>query len=72
MTSAREMNESSTQKSQEPGELGQPLWAVVSFDQVEAIGLTYAEAEQKMLELDAKGTTGLCIVTNDAASRITI
>jgi hypothetical protein len=71
MTSAQKMNESSTQKSQEPGELDQPLWAVVSFEQIEATGLTYAEAEQKMRELDGEDVAGLCIITNDAASRIT-
>lgn len=71
MLSVPAMNESSIQKTQEPSELDQPFWAVVSFEQVEVTGLTYAQAEQKMQELDAKSITGLCIVTDDAASRIT-
>lgn len=52
-------------------ELDEPLWSVVSFDQREAGGLTYAQAVQLMSELDALDVTGLCIVTDAAAGRIT-
>jgi hypothetical protein len=65
------MSETSTQKRQDKGELDQPHWAVVSFDQVEATGLTYPQAVEKMRELDANDVAGLCIVTDDAAARIT-
>ena len=71
MISARDMSETSTRKTPEQSELDQPHWAVVSFEQVEATGLTYTQADKKMRELDARGVAGLCIVTDDAASRIT-
>ena len=51
-------------------ELLEPIWAVVSFDRVEAIGLTYAAAAAKMAELDSRKTNGLCIITDEAAARM--
>jgi hypothetical protein len=51
-------------------ELDEPIWAVVSFERIEATDLGYHEAEQLMSELDVRGVRGLCIVTNEAASRI--
>jgi len=71
MVSARDMSDTSTKKRQDQSELARPHWAVVSFDRVEATGQTYSQAVEKMSELDAKGVAGLCIVTGDAASRIT-
>jgi hypothetical protein len=65
------VSETSTKKRQDQNELDQPYWAVVSFDQVEATGLTYPEAAEKMRELDENDVAGLCIVTDDAAWRIT-
>ena len=53
-----------------PNELREAFWSVISFDKCEASGLTYAEAEQKIAELDAKGVSGLCIVTDETADRI--
>jgi len=52
-------------------ELTEPMWSVVSFDRCEASGLTYAEAAEKLAELELNRTAGLCIVTDDAAGRIT-
>lgn len=51
-------------------ELDQPLWTVVSFSQIEAGGMTYAQADKLMSELDAYGVPGLCITTDKAAARI--
>lgn len=52
------------------GELNEARWSVVSFDKCEAAGLTYAQAERKMDELLAKSFYGLCIITDEAATRI--
>lgn len=51
-------------------ELDEPLWSVISFDQTEAGGLNYAQATALMKELDSHAVAGLCIVTDEAASRI--
>lgn len=51
-------------------ELDQPRWSVVSFDQREAGGLSYGQASAFMSELDSHGVAGLCIVTDDAAARV--
>ena len=51
-------------------EIDEPAWAVVSFDRTEVSRLTYAQAVFVMNELAAQGTTGLCIITNEAAARI--
>lgn len=51
-------------------ELFSKRWSVVSFDKREASGLTYAEAMERMVELDQRRITGLCIVTDEAAARI--
>lgn len=50
-------------------ELDAPMWSVVSFDQREAGGLTFAQAFHLIAELDALGVAGLCIVTDAAAER---
>ena len=51
-------------------ELDQPRWSVVSFDIREASGLTYAEAIKLLAEKEAAGVYGLCIVTDEAATRV--
>jgi len=52
-------------------ELDTPIWSVISFEQSEASGLTYAEAVAKVKELEQQDIAGLCIVTDDAAERVT-
>ena len=54
-----------------PNELRLPVWSVISFEKCEASGLTYTEAEQKLTELEAQKVSGLCIVTDEVAARIT-
>jgi hypothetical protein len=48
-------------------DLADPHWSVVSFDEVEAGGLTYFQAVNLVSELDASGIPGLCIITDNAA-----
>jgi hypothetical protein len=55
-----------------PNELRLPVWSVISFDKREASGLTYAEAEQKLSELEAQKISGLCIVTDEVGARIAV
>jgi hypothetical protein len=49
--------------------LDKPVWSVISFDKLEAGGLTYRQAEELVAALDAEGVAGLCIVTDEAAIR---
>ena len=51
-------------------ELDLPIWAVISFEQVEAADLTYPSAARLLAELECKKVAGLCIVTNAAAYRV--
>ena len=58
-------------KFPERSELDNPIWSVVSFDEIEAGGLTHRQASALIAELEKSGLTGLCIVTDEAASRLT-
>ncbi len=51
-------------------ELAEPLWAVISFEKCEARDLSYEAALGKIAELEAAGAAGLCVVTNETASRM--
>ena len=51
-------------------ELHLPVWSVISFEELEAGGLSYAQAEEKIRELEAQNVSGLCIVTDEVAARI--
>lgn len=50
-------------------ELDEPRWSVVSFDRREAGGLTYRQASELMAFLVGRGRNGLCIITDEAATR---
>ena len=52
-------------------ELDEPRWSVVSFERTEASGLNYLQAERRLNEFDSQGVAGLCIVTDEAAARVT-
>ena len=52
-------------------ELDMPRWSLVSFDECEASGLTYAQAVALLEEKDAAAVYGLCIITDQAAAKIT-
>ncbi len=66
MSEAVETRKGETAKS----ELDIQQWSVVSFDKCEASGLTYEAAAKLMSEKEASGVYGLCIVTDEAASRV--
>jgi len=67
---AQPADEKSTAPEESPNELRLPVWSVISFERREASGLTYTEAEQKLSELEAQKVSGLCIVTDEVAARI--
>ena len=46
-------------------------WALVSFEKCEVSDVTYAEAADRMAELEREHIAGLCIVTAEAAARMT-
>jgi len=51
-------------------ELNEPRWSVVTFEICAANGLTYDEAAKELKKLEAKKTSGLCIVTDEAAEKV--
>ena len=63
------MSEAS-EKKEAASERDLPQWSVVSFDACEGSRLTYHEAAKLMAEKDAAGVYGLCIITDEAASRV--
>jgi hypothetical protein len=52
------------------GELGERRWAVISERGCEASSLTHTEALEMMRRLVNRKAHGVCVVTNEAASRI--
>lgn len=52
-------------------ELDEQLWSVLSFDHCRASGLKYGEAVGLRKKLEAERVTGLCIVTDEVAARLT-
>lgn len=59
-----------TERDLRTDELAQPRWAVISFDGCEGSNLDYDNAARLLRELEAKGISGLCIVTDEAAARL--
>ena len=51
-------------------ELDEPRWSVVSFARQEADGLTHRQANELLALLVSHNIRGLCILTDEAASRI--
>lgn len=52
------------------GELNEPRWSVISFEKCIAKNLSYTEAEKKLIKFEAEKIAGLCIVSDEAAARI--
>jgi len=52
-------------------ELEQSVWSVLSDRGCEASGLNHEEARRLVHRLGGEGRHGLCIVTDEAASRTT-
>jgi hypothetical protein len=57
-------------ESEISSELNEPRWSVVSFESVAVHGLPYAEARNWLEKLQKQNVSGLCIVTDEAAARI--
>ena len=53
-----------------PDGLGQPRWAVISFEKCEGGNLPYAAAVDLLNNLDSEGVAGLCIVADEVAARL--
>ena len=51
-------------------ELNLPCWSVITEKSVAASRLTYEEAVQWANDLKKQGVTGLCVVTDEAAGRV--
>ncbi len=58
------------QNEEASNELRMPIWSVISFEKLEAGGLVYTQAEEKLSELEAQNVSGLCIVTDEVAARM--
>ena len=65
--SAKEQETSNTNST---SELREPRWSVVSFETRVAKNLSYEEAERKIAELESQKIAGLCLITDEAAERI--
>ncbi len=52
-------------------ELDAPIWSVVTFENCAASGLSYQEASEKLGKLKTEKVSGLCIITDEAAARLT-
>jgi hypothetical protein len=64
------MTEPGIKQNEVNSDLDLPIWSVVAFDRCEASGLTFAEASKKLAELETQKIAGLCLITDEAASRI--
>ena len=51
-------------------ELGNHRWSVLSERGCEAVGLDYEEARRLVHRLSGEGRHGLCIITDEAATRL--
>lgn len=51
-------------------ELSAPCWSVITFELCAAKNLSYDEAAKKLQELNRRGISGLCIVTDEAGERV--
>jgi len=52
-------------------ELGKERWAVISDRGVEATSVTHEDARRLVHRLAGEGRHGLCIMTDEAVSRLT-
>ena len=69
-TAEKAVNQGTEKEQETLSELDEARWAVVSFDHVEALAMTYDQAIAWMEERERQGVKGLCIVTNEAAARV--
>lgn len=64
--------ESAESVSAFPSELVEPIWSVVTYETVAASGLTYEEAAKLAERLKNERVSGLCIITDEAAQKISV
>lgn len=57
-------------QTQQEMELEHPRWSVITFDSVIAQHLTYQEALDLSRKLEQEMQNGICVVTDEAASRM--
>lgn len=57
-------------EKQTASELNERCWSVVTFESRAAKNLTYEEAAEELRELASQKVSGLCIVTDEAAEKI--
>lgn len=73
MTEEKENQETQKEAAVEEiplSELAAPRWSVVTFESVAVSGLSYDEAAEWLNKLNKQKVSGLCIVTDEAAARI--
>ena len=66
-----EVSEEAADQSEDySSELAIPGWSVISFEGVAMSGLSYEEASRWLEKLNEQKISGLCIVTDEAAGRM--
>ncbi len=65
-----ELSENVDSSREFSSELNDSRWSIVTFEGVALRGLPYAEALKKIKSLDKQKVSGLCIVTDEAAARV--
>lgn len=70
MSEEKEKHETVAADETQVSELTAPRWSVVTFESVAVSGLSYAEAAKWMDKLSKQKISGLCIITDEAAARI--
>lgn len=67
---AADVKEKEAEKKQASSQLYERSWSVVNFEACLASGLTYDEAFEKLQSYAKENISGLCIITDEAAKRI--
>lgn len=69
-TKKADSSEKEPVEKEAPSQLDERRWSVVNFEACMASSLTYDEAVLEMAKHARKNVSGLCIVTDEAAARI--
>ena len=69
-TAKEPQEKTATNSTNEVSEIAAPRWSVVSFESVAVSNLSYDEAVKWMKKLGKQKIPGLCIITDEAAARI--
>lgn len=70
MTTKEKQEQTAPNEEISEDELSAPRWSVVSFESVAVSSLSYDEAVKWMKKLGKQKVSGLCIITDEAAARI--